>query len=212
MGQSWRYAKHDYFTRALIDTQDDEIASVDRAVQINSRTESEKEGRSTSSENLKWIRKYFEHPHAGGPLPSEVQDPWGMVLVDPHWPQVQIYEKPIPLWPARLEPGWEDHFVTKYRTSTEIALPWEQTMKAEAWETVTVPAGQFKTLRFINVINFGSSDPSRANCVRRETIWFVPEIGRWAARESHGTYYFDESVADDQYNESSYRWELLAFT
>jgi hypothetical protein len=32
------------------------------------------------------------------------------------------------------------------------------------------------------------------------------------ARESRGTYYFDESVADDQNNESSYRWELLKYT
>jgi hypothetical protein len=214
VGQSWRYAKHDLFTGALVDTQDDQIASVDRTVEINSRTESEKKDARAagSAGSLNWVRKYFEHPRTGGPLPSEVQDPWGMVLVDPHWAQVQVYETPVPLWPTRLQPGWQDHISTKYQTADEAGLPWEQTMKAEAWESIAVPAGQFKALRYINDINFTSSDLSRANSVRRETIWFAPEVGRWVARESRGTYYFDESVADDQYNESSYRWELLGFT
>ncbi len=212
VGQSWRYSKHDLFTGALVDIQDEQIASVDRTVEINSRTESEKDEPAARTGSLNWIRKYFDHPRTGGPLPSEVQDPWGMVLVDPHWSQVQVYETPIPLWPTQLQPGWQTHIKSKYRTSDEAGLPWAQTMKAEAWESITVPAGQFKALRYINDINFTSSDLSRANSVRRETIWFAPEIGRWVARESRGTYYFDESVADDQYNESSYRWELLGFT
>jgi hypothetical protein len=212
VGQSWRYSKHDLFTGALVAIQDEQIASVDRAVEINSRTESEKDEPAARTGGSNWIRKYFDHPRTGGPLPSEVQDPWGMVLVDPHWSQVQVYETPIPLWPTQLQPGWQTHIKSKYRTSDEAGLPWAQTMKAEAWESITVPAGQFKALRYINDINFTSSDLSRANSVRRETIWFTPEIGRWVARESRGTYYFDESVADDQYNESSYRWELLGFT
>lgn len=212
VGQSWRYAKHDLFTGALVDTQDDQIASMGRTVEINSRTESDKDERAAPTGSLSWLRKYFDHPRTGGPLASEVQDPWGMVLVDPHWSQVQVYETPVPLWPTQLRPGWQTYINTKYKTSDEAGLPWEQTMKAEAWETITVPAGQFKALRYINVINFRSSDLSRSNAVRRETIWLAPEIGRWVARESRGTYYFDESVADDQYNESSYRWELLGFT
>ena len=145
-------------------------------------------------------------------LRGEVHDPWGRILVDPHWNQVQVYETPVPLWPTRLEPGWHTRIVTQYKTSNAAGLPWEQTMKADEWQSITVPAGRFTTLKYVNVINFASSDPARANSVRRETIWFAPEIGRWVVRESHGTYYFDESVADDQSNESGYRWELLAWT
>jgi hypothetical protein len=212
VGQSWRYAKHDLFTRALIDTQADTVAAVSRTVDIASRAESDPVNHEPSAKNTGWLRRYFEHSRPGGPLPSEVQDPWGMVLIDPHWSQVQIYEQPLPLWPVRLEPGWQTHILSKYRTSDEDGLPWEQTMKAEAWENVTVPAGRFRALRYTNFINFTSSDLSRANCVRHETIWIAPEVGRWVARESRGTYYFDESTADDQYQESSYRWELLGFT
>jgi len=123
-----------------------------------------------------------------------------------------IVSQPIPLWPTRLEPGWKYHVNTKYRTSDEEGLSWVQTMRAEGWETVDVPAGQFKALKYTNLINFTSSDSGRTGSVRRESIWFVPEIGRWAARESTGTYFRDESVDDQQLNESGYRWELLSFT
>lgn len=212
VGQSWRYAKHDLFTGAVVDTQDDVVAAVGSTIDIHSSTESDIVDRQPTSANKNWLRRYFEHSRPGGALPSEVQGPWGVIMVDPHWSQVQIYDQPIPLWPSTLDPGWHAHIVTKYRTSDEAGLPWEQTMKAEAWENLTVPAGSFRVLRYSNHINFTSSDLSRSNSVRNETLWFAPEVGRWVARESRGTYYFDESVADDQNNESSYRWELLRYT
>jgi hypothetical protein len=212
VGQSWRYAKHDFFTKAQVDTQDDEVTSVDHTVEITSRTESETPDARTSNGGLTWLRKYFSRPHVGKRLPSELQDPWGKVVVDPHWGQVQVYDTPIPLWPARLQPGWYARINVKYKTSDEAGLPWDQTMKADRWETVTVPAGQFRALRYTNVINFTSSDLSRANSIRRETVWLAPEVGRWIARESTGTYYLDESTADDRNNESSYRWELLSWS
>jgi len=209
VGQSWRYAKHDLFTRALVDTEDHRVASVGETVVISDETEATAAGTAGS---LAWLKKYFSRPSGARALPSEIQGPWGMLLVDPHWSQVQVYETAIPLWPTRLEPGWHTHFVVHYNTADQTGLPWEQSMKAEDWEMVTVPAGRFRTLRYLNVINFTSSDLSRSNSIRRETVWFAPQIGRWVARESSGTYYFDESTADDQNKESSYRWELLSWT
>lgn len=215
VGQSWRYAKRDVFTRAVVDTERSQLTKVDRTVEIDSHIESDQEGGSKSSSKGGWLHKYFArstHARAAAPLPSEIQQPWGMILVDPHWSEVQIYETPIPLWPARLEPGWATHIKTRYKVSeTGDALRWDQTMKAEAWETITVPAGEFRTLRFVNVINFQASDVGRSDSVRRETIWFAPQVGRWAARESIGTYYLAQSVSDDQRNENGYRWELLEF-
>jgi hypothetical protein len=136
-----------------------------------------------------------------------------MVLVDPHWSQIQLFEAPIPLWPAQLQPGWHAHIKSTYTTPEGRAgLSWDQTMKAEAWETITVPAGRFRTLRYANLINFLDSDITRVDCVRRETIWFAPEMGRWVARESSGSFYVDDSAVDQPYNESGYRWELLEWT
>jgi hypothetical protein len=213
--QSWRYAKHDLFTGALIQTQTDRISAVTSRIDIISQIDG---GRETvdppaPSGAAGWWRTHMSRPAPSGDLPGEVQEPWGMVLVDPHWSEVQVYENPIPLWPVNLEPGWRGHVKTRYKSAeTGPGLDWDQVMRADDWETVQVPAGRFRTLRFTNSINFVSSDFSRANCMRRETVWFAPEIGRWAARESRGSYSMDESVSDDPYNESSYRWELMQWT
>lgn len=216
VGQSWTYAKRDLFTGAVVDTQVDEVVAVDHTVEIASRKLGDEAANAVrpTSGSRGWLRKYFSHPRAGGPLPSEIQEPWGKVLVDPHWGQIQVFETSIPLWPISMSPGWHTHFNARYRTSDHIGapLPWEQSMKSEDWESITVPAGQFHALRFINVITFQSSNPARTHSMRRETLWFAPEIGRWVVRESKGSYYLDDSVSDEEYKENSFRWELLAWT
>jgi hypothetical protein len=215
VGQSWRYAKHDYYTGKVIDNQVDRITAVGSTIDIDSRSEAvsaAKTGR--SSWGSSWLSKYVPHPNSpDAALPSEIQQPWGRVLVDPHWSQVQVFETPIPLWPIQLQPDWKYHVLTKYKTpSNQDGLPWDQTMTAHAWESITVPAGTFKALRYTNLINFRSADYARTASQRTESIWFAPEMGRWVVRESTGIYWFDDSAADTPYNESGYRWELLAWT
>ena len=210
-GQTWRYAKHDLITGGLIDTQVDRVTSIDPTIDIDSRTEGDTAAEAKTGAG--WWRKVFSHPKSAAELPTEVQSSWGMVLVDPHWGRVQVYEPSIPLWPIALRPGWQTRITAKYRSSeTSPPLPWDQKMKAEAWETITVPAGQFKTLRFVNVIRFVNSDFGRSDSARQETVWFAPEVGRWVVRESKGTYYLDDSVDDTQSVESSFRWELLSWS
>lgn len=212
-GQSWRYAKRDIFNHTVLDEQVDQVAAVDHSVEIESSFEAARV-KAKPGWGAALLKKYAGHKKSpGGTLPSEIQDPWGMVAVDPHWSQVQVYETPIPLWPMQLEPGWQTRISTNYKTpSDQDALPWDQTMKALNWETVTVPAGQFKALRFTNYIKFKHSDFSRTDSVRKETIWFAPEVGRWIARESQGTYYIADSTIVQPYNESGYRWELLEWS
>jgi hypothetical protein len=211
IGQTWRYAKHDLFTGALLDAQVDRVSAVDRTIDIASHTEGDAAPELQSNGANRW-RKYFDRPKTAVDLPTEIQSSWGMVMVDPHWGRIQVYEPSIPLWPTTLQPGWQTRINAKYKSSEAAsALPWNQTMKAEAWETITVPAGQFKVLRYVNVIRFVSSDPGRTDSVRQETVWFAPEVGRWVVRESRGSYYLDESVDDTQAVESSFRWELLSW-
>jgi len=64
-------------------------------------------------------------------------------------------------------------------------------------------------LRFNTVINFTHSDFGWVSAVRRETVWFAPEVGRWVARESSGTFYIEDSMIDQPFNESRCRLELL---
>jgi hypothetical protein len=199
LGQSWRYSQHDLYTRSLLSNQVDRIAAVNRTVEIESTSEPAKKHRAAPKPNVAGVR--------------EIQNPWGMILVDPHWGEVQFYETVIPLWPEQLRPGWQTRVSTNYMTPrSQEPLSWTQTMKAHAWESITVPAGQFKALRFTNVINFKDGDISRTDSVRRETLWFAPEVGRWVVRESKGSYYEDNSAADQPYNENGFRWELLEWS
>jgi hypothetical protein len=215
VGQSWRYVKRDLYTHAVIDDQIDHIAAVGATVDIDSLGEASRSGKPDDPTwGTAWLRKYLPHrdPPAG-PLPSEIQQPWGSVLVDPHWGQVQVYETAIPLWPSQLAVGWKTHINTKYKTpNNEAGLPWGQTMEAHNWEMKTVAAGQFRTLRFTNLINFRSTDFSRTASQRQEIVWFAPEVGRWIARESAGTYYIEDSSVDTPYEESAFRWELIEWT
>jgi len=212
VGQSWRYARHDLVTGVAVDKEVDRVSAVGQTIEIESHSETIKGNPITyPSWGTPWLQKYLGHDGRAGPLPSEVQEPWGMIVVDPHWTQLQAFEKPIPLWPTQLRPGWSATVGTNYKIpdSTD-ALPWQLTMNAQRWELITVPAGHFTALRFTNLINLRYTNISgRVAGQRKENIWFAPEIGRWVARESWGTFYQD---VGEPFNENGSRWELLNWT
>ena len=214
VGQSWRYAKHDLITRSVLDIEVNEVSAVGSTVAIESRTDDGAAAKSApASWGTDWLRRYFRHNKPDGPLPGEIQAPWGKILVDPHWGHVQAYETAIPLWPSELRPGWKTRVQSKYKSDeSEREMRWDQTMQAESWETISVPAGQFEVLRYVNSIRFRDVDPARKDSARHETIWFAPQMGRWVARESSGSYYLDDSVDDRQQNAIGFRWELLEWT
>jgi hypothetical protein len=212
VGQSWKYAKHDYVTGERVDNQTDRVSDVGESIKIASHFE---RGPDEPITYPAWLaRRLHEYLTEGLPPAAsaeEIQEPWGMVLIDPHWAEVQAYERPIPLWPTQLQPGWSATVNTNYMTADrDEAMPWQLTIHAHEWESITVPAGRFKALRFHNQINFRfSSSSERVSAQRQENIWFAPDIGRWAARESWGTFFQD---VGERFHETSYRWELLTWT
>ena len=209
LGHSWRYARYDGITGKIVDVQVDRISAIDHTVEIESWSEAAPSDTEATSWGAKWLHPFERTASYPSGLPSEVHEPWGMITVDPHWDLVQVYKRPMPLWPTQLRPGWRSLVNTQYQTAEATDMPWQQTMRAHAWESITVPAGQFMALRYTNLINFRHSDFSRTDAVRQETLWLAPEVGRWIARESRGSYYHDDSVADQPYSENSFRWELL---
>jgi len=93
--------------------------------------------------------------------------------------------------------------------NSEETMPSQLTMRAQRWESVTVPAGRFTALHYYNIIDFRFRDAlERTAALRQENIWIAPEIGRWVKRESRGI--FREDVGFEV-KESSYRWELLSW-
>jgi hypothetical protein len=212
LGQSWRYAKHDFFTGAQVDTLTETISAVGQTIDVASHSEiARDEPIIYPSWGSAWQARYISGLSRIARLPAEIHSQWGSVLIDPHWSQLQVYQNPIPLWPVQLRPGWSTTVGTYYKIpESHETMPWQLTMHAQKWELTTVPAGQFRTLRYFNLINFRYTNVSgRVAGQRKETVWFAPQVGRWVKRESSGT--FRQDVAED-FNESSYRWELLSWT
>jgi len=166
VGQEWRYIERDFFSGQTRGIVVETISSIGKTITVNRADES------------------------GSLLPSEVQGPHGMVLRDPHWGKVLNFNPAIPLWPEKMSSSWNKEVFSKYNVSgyPQNKNDWQLYMSAHGWEKITVPAGDFITLRFQNLINFESTDDNKVNCIRRETIWFAPQIGRWVARESSGSF------------------------
>lgn len=166
IGQEWRYLERDFFSGKTLGTVVERISSVGKTITV-----------SRSDEN-------------GSPLPNEIQGPYGMVVTDPHWGKVLNFNPAILLWPQAMSGSWNKQVFSKYSVSgyPQNKNDWQLYMSAHGWEKITVPAGDFITLRFQNLINYESVDDNKVSCIRRETIWFAPQIGRWVARESSGSY------------------------
>ncbi len=75
---------------------------------------------------------------------------------------------------------------------------------------MTVPAGKFRALKFTNHIRFQSYEfYYRLSSERTETLWMIPEIGRWAVRRSDGVYYIEGHGS--RMREDDLEWELQSW-
>ena len=188
VGQEWVYSKKNVFNGKELAIITERVSSVGDQIAI-SRTTAD-----------------------GGQLPSEIQGPWGMISTDPHWSRVISYNPAIPLWPQNLSGNWSKQVNTKYEIAGYSGnfYNWTLYMSSSGWEQITVPAGTFFALRFQNLINFENADPNKVDCIRKETIWFAPQIGRWVARESTGSCRIQGQISVESH-EDSIQWQLLSY-
>ncbi|CAM3702164.1 hypothetical protein [Polynucleobacter antarcticus] len=188
VGQEWTYIKKDMFNGKTLDVINERIANVASTITIERNTAN------------------------GFKLPSEIQTSWGMVSTDTQWSRLIQFSPALPLWPEQLSTTWAKQFVTKYSIAgyPESRMNWQQYMSVQGWEKITVPAGEFVALRFQSLINFESDDPNKVDCIRKETAWFVPQIGRWVAREASGSYQIQGQIGA-VILEGSYQWQLSAY-
>lgn len=187
VGQEWSYIKKDVFNGKTLGLVNERVASIGSNIVIE------------RSEN-------------GGALPNEIQTSWGFVSVDPGWSKVLNFNPSLPLWPTELTANWSKQFNTKYTIAgyPDGKLGWQEYMSVQGWEKITVPAGDFIALRYSNLINYESEDPNKTDCIRKETIWFSPEVGRWVAREISGSYQIQGQIGNINL-EASYQWQLTAY-
>ena len=190
VGQQWIYNVRNVFNQELVDIVTEKVVSVGPQIRI------ERSG-------LK-----------AGPLPDEIQEPWGYVLQDPHWNPPQRFLKPIPLWPEQLVPGWSGFYRNRYQV---VGFPdndyyWGLNIGALRWESVSAPAGQFTVLKYQNdAPYFTSNDFSRVVNMRNEDVWFSPEIGRWVIKRSSGQYLWAGMFWNEALWEDYLEWELVSW-
>ena len=190
VGQEWVYQVRNVFNQEIVDTVTEKVVSVGNEVRI-ART------------SLK-----------AGPLPDEIQSPWGFVVQDPHWKPTQKFIKPIPMWPLQLQAGWSGFFTTQYQVPgyPDGSYYWGLGMTASEWARIQTPAGQFLVLRIRNETpNFVSNDLFRVGNERQEDLWFAPEIGRWVVRRSSGRYITTGVYWANAYWEDYLEWELISW-
>ena len=188
IGQEWSYIKKDIFNGKTLGVITERVSKIGSSIVID---------RSTAD---------------GGMLASEIQTSWGMVATDTQWPRLLNFNPSLPLWPLELSTGWSKQFTTKYSVAgySDSRLNWQEYMSVQGWEKITVPAGEFVALRFQNLINYESSDANKVDCIRKETVWFAPQIGRWVAREASGSYQIQGQIGV-AILEGSYQWQLTSY-
>jgi hypothetical protein len=188
VGQEWTYIQRDTYNGKVLGVITERVASLGASIVIDRSDE------------------------GGARLPSEIQGPWGMVQTDTAWPRMMSFKPSIPLWPQELIASWSKQFNTKYSVAgySDNAYGWQEYMSAQGWEQITVPAGTFLTLRYQTLINYESEDDNKVNCMRKETIWFAPSIGRWVAREASGSYRIQGQIGAEIL-EGSYQWQLTSY-
>lgn len=190
VGQQWVYQVCNVFNQEILDVVTETVIAISPQIRI------ERIGQKA------------------GPLPDEIQDPWGYVVQDPHWNPPQRFEKALPLWPEKLIPDWSDFYRTRYQVPgyPNATYYWGLSSKALAWETISVPAGQFNVLKYHNENPyFESNDVFRVGNYREEDVWLSPEIGRWVVRRSLGRYITLGVAWSNAYWDDYLEWQLLSW-
>lgn len=190
VGQEWVYTVRNVFNQVVVDTVTERVVAVDKEVRI------ERSG------------------VKAGRLPDEIQLPWGFILQDSHWSPPQLFGQGIPLWPEQLVPKWSGFYRTRYQVPgyPSSTYYWGLNVTTLQWERMTVPAGQFMTLKYQNVSPyFESNDIFRVANYREEDVWLAPEIGRWVIRRGFGRYITPGVFWGDAYWEDYLEWELVSW-
>lgn len=190
IGQEWVYQVRNVFNQEVVDVVTERVVSVGDQIRI-------------SRSGIK-----------AGPLPDEIQSPWGYVIQDPHWSPPQKFSPGVPLWPMQLNAKSSTYSQSRYQVLgyPEGSYFWGLNMNAPQWERLSVPAGQFLTLKYQNEIPyFESQDVFRVSNYREEDLWFSPEIGRWVIRRSFGRYLLGGMRWNSALWEDYLEWELISW-
>ena len=119
----------------------------------------------------------------------------------------------MPLWLENLAIGTSQYNDTRYQSGTSSFRYWiSSKTTVTGWEKVTLPSGTFEAVRIEKFIRQTHHDISRLDTVRRDKLWFAPEIGRWVARETDGEFRVGGRRGGWVGREDHFRWQLERWT
>jgi hypothetical protein len=188
VGESWRYAKHDLVTRAMVDTEVGresfvgQPSKLPRIPKLDETSPSCIHRGACVGLNNTGITTGPRPPCRAKTVPAG--NGAGRSVLG----RSAVYEKSIPPWPVQLRPGWGTTVATRYMIpGSQGTMPWQLTMHVQRWESIVMfPSGSVVSGR----------------------IWFAREVGRWVVKESSDAFYHDVA---EEFNESSFRGELLSW-
>jgi len=132
------------------------------------------------------IRLGIDPGDGSPPVEERWAQPWA-VIRDAGFDQPLTFESPMPVVPAGARTGQTMRSSARYRGDVgDSRYAWNQQLRVVGWERVQVPAGAFDALRIERMIGFQHPDPFRYDPWRTETVWYVPQVGRWVLREWTG--------------------------
>ena len=154
----------------------------------------------------------IEPGDGGAPLEERWVRPW-VALVDAGFDSTIAFESPMTVVPPAARVGQSIRETSRYRSDRSSGrLLWQQRVTVAGWERVRVPAGTFDALRVERLVQLEHPDRFRLDADRNETLWYVPQVGRWAMREWTGT--FMPGAPTPRFGrarEDWVRWELEAW-
>jgi hypothetical protein len=142
---------------------------------------------------------------------EEIYDSLWTIKQEPAYDGGLVFERPLPFLPTVFEAGQREVFQTSYKVDGLNALfYWRSQLFAAGWERIKVPAGEFSALRIERTSWYAHPDTFRSDAVRRDIIWYSPEVNRWVRREWTGEYR-SPGARRIPMQEDWVRWDLLAY-
>ena len=151
--------------------------------------------------------------HSSGKVRSDevYTDDWRL-LEEPNYDAPIAFAQPIPMLNTPLMLGAHEQIRTRYRAVPyEREYFWSMYTDAQAWERIKVPAGEFDCLRISRRIWFSHHDLFRTASERYDTVWYAPQINRWAQREWTGRYITPGGRRGTPTREDWVNWQLLDY-
>jgi hypothetical protein len=194
VGDTWQYAEINRYNNLRQAVVTHRVSSVDPIIRIAHSAKVGEAGNENAVERS-----------------EEIYDSLWTIKQEPAYDRGLVFERPLPFLPSVFEAGQREIFQTAYKVDGVNSLfYWRSHLFAVGWERVQVPAGEFSALRIERTSWFAHPDSFRFDSIRRDTIWYSPEVNRWVRREWTGEYRSPGSRRVPM-REDWVRWDLLAY-